>query len=347
MERKIDFFSHKNVVEEMPSVPDENGKFKSYSSGSFSLTTKCNLDLCEYCYSRTETSKTPYMSFEDFKKALSWLQEVCDTPEVNFLGGEPLTHPEIIKFLDELALHKWKAHIYTNGFFEKSRCDMLVNHQGVKVICFHYDEMFVKKVPEYENRIFSNMEAFQSSTVESQLIFVINKPDFNYEAPFRLAKKYGLTLLWGFSAPTSGNTPFVGLETIRKMGPNLQEFLLKCKKAGIKTAAAFPFPLCMFEENFLRQYKDEFAFIYYCRPLIYFKPDLSTQFCSSIQNFLTRPLKNVEEVREFIRNNRETDAALKRRPTFSECTDCSYHLNAICQGACMRYKFYGNPDKMK
>ncbi len=70
MDRNTDLFFHNDVVKEMPSVPDENGKFKSLSGGSFSITTKCNLNLCEYCYARTETSETAYMSLDDFKKGL-------------------------------------------------------------------------------------------------------------------------------------------------------------------------------------------------------------------------------------------------------------------------------------
>jgi radical SAM protein with 4Fe4S-binding SPASM domain len=345
MDKETKHFFQRDIVAEMPSVPDENGKFKSLAGGGFSITTQCNLDLCEYCYARTETSSTPYMSLEDFEKGLNWLAAVCDTPEITFFGGEPLIHPQFINFLDMLAERGWKGNVFTNGFFEKSVCDQLINHKGLNWICFHYDEVFVEKVPQYEERIFRNMEAL-SESAECQLTIVITHRDFDYETPFRLAEKYGLTLTWGFAAPTASNTPFVGLKTMREAGPGLQAFLLRCRDAGVKTAASFPFPMCIFDEDFLKQYKDEFGLVFKCRSLIYFKADLSTQFCSTIQCFSTPPLKSEEQVRRFIQTNRETDAALKNRTTFPECANCAYHLNAICQGGCMRYKLYSNPQNM-
>jgi radical SAM protein with 4Fe4S-binding SPASM domain len=131
------------------------------------------------------------------------------------------------------------------------------------------------------------------------------------------------------------------LQTMRRMAPHLQKFLLTCLEKNIQTAPDVAVPLCAFDEDFLKQYDSHFKIIRKCRPFVYIRADLSTQYCTAISKFTTPIVNNTDEVRNAIYSYREQDLRLKQQLSFPECVPCPDSLKQFCQGGCQTYKVYG------
>jgi len=229
--------------------------------------------------------------------------------------------------------------------FEKDCCHQMADHPGLKRMSIHYEETFFEKIPEYQEQLSYNLSVLGEKK-ECSLALIIGKPDFDFEKPLQLAKNHNLALSWIFATPTAGNTPYIGLERMCELGPILQEFLLTCLDSNIETTPALPVPLCMFDKNFFESYQNDLHLIRKCRPFVYFKADLSTQYCSSMPYFSTPCLNNADDLRETILKYREFDLKLKEQETFSECEECLPNLKDLCQGGCMMYKLYSDPKNM-
>lgn len=341
---KTDYRFRTHGMNPSSAKPDARGKLKTYKGAYISITNKCNTDVCDYCYARAEDKKAP-MSVENFLTAINWLDEISDFPEVYLVGGEPSVHPNLMEFLDILAARGWGSTLYTNGAFDRARCEKFAAHPGIKRVAFHYEDVFFKEFDNYRERLLHNMEVLGREK-EGSLIFIISEHDFNYEEQLNFAKTYNLAITWIFAAPTSGNTPYVGLKSMREMGPRLQQFLIECHEAGISTSPDLPVPLCVFDDEFRDKYSEEFSLVRRCRPFVYLKSDLSTQFCTALPVFSSQRPANSQELLETIEGYREADTQLKKKISFPECEDCDYHLKNICQGGCMSYKTYATAEKM-
>lgn len=82
-----------------------------YSRVYVEITNICNKN-CSFCPS---TSRTPYrMTFEEFKTVLKKLKGVTEYIYLHVMG-EPLTHPDISKFIRYGADEGFKVAITTNG----------------------------------------------------------------------------------------------------------------------------------------------------------------------------------------------------------------------------------------
>jgi hypothetical protein len=344
VKEKTDYRFRTHGMTPSSALPNVSGKLKTYKGAYISITNKCNTDVCEYCYARAEDKKEP-MSLENFLTAVNWLDEISDFPEVYFVGGEPSTHPKFIDFLDILGARGWGSTLYTNGAFDRNRCHKFASHPGLLRVAFHYEDVFFEQFANYRERLLYNMEVLGREK-EGSLIFIISDRDFQYEEQLHLAKTYNLAITWIFAAPTSGNTPYIGLKSMKEWGPRLQQFLIECHEAGISTSPDLPVPLCVFDEEFRDKYTETFSLVRRCRPFVYFKSDLSTQFCTALPAFSSERPADSQGLLETIKGYREVDTQLKKKISFPECEDCEHHVKNICQGGCMSYKTYATPEKM-
>lgn len=315
-------------------------KVPTYKGAYISITNQCNTDVCGYCYARPESKKPP-MTLEKFQTALDWLGAISDFPEVYFVGGEPSIHPKLILFLDELLKRGWSSTLYTNGAFGHARCEELSSHASLRRVAFHFENLFFEKFSGFQANFLYNLQVM-GSRKECSLLLVINDSNFDYKTPLDLAAKYNLSLTWVFAAPTSAGTPYMTLESMRKTGPRLQEFLIEAARLNIKTAPDLPVPLCVFEESFLQSYTDSLHLKRKCRPFVYLKSDLSVQFCTALPVFSSPPPSDARGLLNIVQNNREKDLELKKKPSFQECVTCAHHIEGTCQGGCMTYKVYGD-----
>ena len=78
-------------------------------------TNRCNLD-CSMCLRRTWNSALGSMSPEVFSRFMADLRELPSTPEIFFGGyGEPLSHPNILEMISQVAAAGSRPTLITNG----------------------------------------------------------------------------------------------------------------------------------------------------------------------------------------------------------------------------------------
>ncbi|MFH0779527.1 MAG: radical SAM protein [Parcubacteria group bacterium] len=80
------------------------------------ITNVCNLK-CEGCFARKAMAgNEKNMSFEEYSQALETFI-AKGGKQINLLGGEPLLHPELKRFVALNKEKEIKTTIYTNGYF--------------------------------------------------------------------------------------------------------------------------------------------------------------------------------------------------------------------------------------
>ena len=94
-----------------------NGNYEDNSGQKFidiEVTNNCNA-LCLFC-PRDKTPETGFMNFETFVKTVERAEEDNSPPIIHICGlGEPLLHPEIIKFVKYLTDKHIFSRITTNA----------------------------------------------------------------------------------------------------------------------------------------------------------------------------------------------------------------------------------------
>lgn len=297
-----------------------NDKIWTYKGAYVTLTYKCNTDICPYCYARGQKIK-PTMDIKDFKKVVVWLKQVSNITEINLVGGEPTILPNLKDYLDILNKENMSAIVYTNGSFDRKIRKLISTHSAVKSIIFHYEPLHFKNIRGHKKRFITNI-ARLSKNKKLNLLFIIDKTNFNHKTPLKIAEKYNLNLGWVFSAPTSGKTHYLNLKQIKLTGRKIEKFLLEAKDRNVRTYADLTIPLCLFSDNFFAKYRDEFKLVKKCLPFVYFKPDLSTQFCTALPKISSKPIGNAEELKSIIEKYRKIRKQYETIPSFKECVDC-------------------------
>jgi MoaA/NifB/PqqE/SkfB family radical SAM enzyme len=319
---------------------DQTARIAQPPVAHVSITQRCNLNICEYCYARSETEKSD-MRFEDFTRMISWLEEVSEMHDVFLLGGEPTVHPRFFDFVDHLAARAWpwKVRLLTNGWFDDAMCERIAAHEGIQEIAFHYEAMFAEKIPRWRGRLESHLARL--SPIKSLSFFmVVDRPDFDFHHPLDLAKTYGVQINWFYSTPTAGGTPYMSLEKMRQAGPKAQQFMLDCLAAGVEAKPRQCAPVCTFDLDFYEQYKDEIGLGTRCSPAFYIKQDLSTQLCSNLPPVCSPPPEDREGVRVTLQQNIEREGELRAKHSFDACAGCEHPHRDVCQGGCLAYKLY-------
>lgn len=78
------------------------------------LTDKCN-EKCIHCYADSSPDRTDFLPLDQIKSALEQAAGF-GTPYLQFTGGDPLIHPQLIKAVEYAATLSFQGiEIYTNG----------------------------------------------------------------------------------------------------------------------------------------------------------------------------------------------------------------------------------------
>lgn len=99
-------------------------------------TSKCNL-YCDGCYrkNRVDSHKT----LDEIAHELDIFKRNRKTDGVSIAGGEPLTHPDILKIVSMVKAHGWKPIINTNGELLTKELLKDLKNAGVFGFTFHVD----------------------------------------------------------------------------------------------------------------------------------------------------------------------------------------------------------------
>jgi MoaA/NifB/PqqE/SkfB family radical SAM enzyme len=100
------------------------------------VTNKCNLN-CSTCMRNVWNVKYGHMSSETFGHILSAFDHLPDKPELFFGGyGEPLSHPNILDFIEQSKKHGHRVSLITNGI-------LLTEAVSRTLIDLHLDMLWV------------------------------------------------------------------------------------------------------------------------------------------------------------------------------------------------------------
>jgi uncharacterized radical SAM superfamily Fe-S cluster-containing enzyme len=110
------------------------------------ITSACNLD-CPICYTINKNRDAYRMPEQDFKRILEQLKSTHNELDIiNFTGGEPMLHPEILRFLkmcQEVGLRR-----------------LTISTNGLTLL----DQALVQQLAEIDARIILSLDTFNDET---------------------------------------------------------------------------------------------------------------------------------------------------------------------------------------
>lgn len=123
------------------------------------ITNSCNLN-CSFCSKVEKIKRT--MTKEEFTHILSEIKPYTDNIYLH-VKGEPLLHPNLIKFLQIAEDYNIKVNLTTNGVLFPKRVDELSQCNSLQKINFSLHSE--NDIPNYLENIFNSVEKLKDKTV--------------------------------------------------------------------------------------------------------------------------------------------------------------------------------------
>ncbi len=299
------------------------------------------------------------MSLSDLDKVIDWLNR-SKVRNVQLLGGEPMIHPDILRFVGKLVGKGVMIRtILTNGLADTELYGKVMEMtQTTWLVNINRPETYTKAEWELLNR---NLEilmwkgkdrlieqsGFDERSFSLQLAVNLYTPG-QYRYIIDLAKKYDCPIIrYAPSHPSADKSNFyVGstsqgegdFEGLKQLKPTLMDFVRNCVCEGIHPTLECILPPCIFttsEWRYLMLFSVGLRTI--CPPDIEVMPDLSVECCVSMRGKL--PVykvgrMSVSEMLEHYWN----DTMKYRDYALPSCRDCVMFKNRTCQGYCLRFK---------
>lgn len=98
-------------------------------------TTKCNL-ACQGCY---RANVNQHKSLEEVSDDLDLFARYRATDGVSIAGGDPLTHPQIVEIVRDIARRGWKPILNTNGLALDRELLVELKKAGLFGVTLHID----------------------------------------------------------------------------------------------------------------------------------------------------------------------------------------------------------------
>jgi MoaA/NifB/PqqE/SkfB family radical SAM enzyme len=137
---------------------------------SLYVTDRCNLD-CAYC---TEYDNSrPHPSIDDLKK---WVRKIRElgTMRIALVGGEPLTHPNIVELVRYCRELGFATSLTTNGFLLTRELVAQLEDAGLQVMQISVDRMTPSPITKKSFKtILPKLDYFRDSKISLHITGVI------------------------------------------------------------------------------------------------------------------------------------------------------------------------------
>jgi MoaA/NifB/PqqE/SkfB family radical SAM enzyme len=137
---------------------------------SLYVTDRCNLD-CAYC---TEYDNSrPHPSIDDLKK---WVRKIRElgTMRIALVGGEPLTHPDIVELVRYCRELGFATSLTTNGFLLTHKLVVELEKAGLQVMQISVDRMTPSAITKKSFKtILPKLDYFRESKISLHITGVI------------------------------------------------------------------------------------------------------------------------------------------------------------------------------
>jgi len=158
-------FSGYNILESAKRLRD-----RKPLQCSLYVTDQCNLD-CAYC---TEYDNSrPHPSLDDLRK---WVRKIRElgTMRIALVGGEPLTHPNIVELVRYCRELGFATSLTTNGFLLTRKLVAELEDAGLQVMQISVDRMTPSPITKKSFKtILPKLDYFQDSKISLHITGVI------------------------------------------------------------------------------------------------------------------------------------------------------------------------------
>jgi MoaA/NifB/PqqE/SkfB family radical SAM enzyme len=158
-------FSGYNILESAKRLKD-----RKPLQCSLYVTDRCNLD-CAYC---TEYDNSrPHPRIDDLKK---WVRKIRDlgTMRIALVGGEPLTHPDIVELVRYCRELGFATSLTTNGFLLTRRLVAQLEDAGLQVMQISVDRMTPSAITKKSFKtVLPKLDYFRDSKISLHITGVI------------------------------------------------------------------------------------------------------------------------------------------------------------------------------
>lgn len=134
------------------------------------ITNACNLN-CSFCIKNTR--KVKYMSYKDYKYIINKVKDYTKEIYLHILG-EPLLHPDIIKFIEYASTQGILVNITTNGYLINniSTCK---NINRLNISLHSYNNNYNLELNKYLDNIFNIVDKINDKTFISLRLWTKSK----------------------------------------------------------------------------------------------------------------------------------------------------------------------------
>jgi len=158
-------FSGYNILESARRLKD-----RKPLQCSLYVTDRCNLD-CAYC---TEYDNSrPHPSIDDLKK---WVRKIRElgTMRIALVGGEPLTHPDIVELVRYCRELGFATSLTTNGFLLTRKLVADLEGAGLQVMQISVDRMTPSAITKKSFKtVLPKLDYFRDSKISLHITGVI------------------------------------------------------------------------------------------------------------------------------------------------------------------------------
>src|SRR5499427_2171650 len=137
---------------------------------SLYVTDRCNLD-CAYCTEYDNSRSHP--SIDDLKK---WVRKIRElgTMRIALVGGEPLTHPDIVELVRYCRELGFATSLTTNGFLLTHKLVVQLEKAGLQVMQISVDRMTPSAITRKSFKtILPKLDYFRESKISLHITGVI------------------------------------------------------------------------------------------------------------------------------------------------------------------------------
>jgi len=137
---------------------------------SLYVTDRCNLD-CAYCTEYDNSRSHP--SIDDLKK---WVRKIRElgTMRIALVGGEPLTHPDIVELVRYCRELGFATSLTTNGFLLTHKLVVQLEKAGLQVMQISVDRMTPSAITKKSFKtILPKLDYFRESKISLHITGVI------------------------------------------------------------------------------------------------------------------------------------------------------------------------------
>ena len=311
------------------------------------ITNVCNRS-CPYCFAKEKVvlgddgdaagasakGAPPYMSLEDFDKALAFLKR-SNCRVVSLLGGEPTIHPQFDKILSRVSGSGLPLKLFSNGLMRDETVRRLVELDVQVSVSVNVNEPGSSPVSEVAH-VLRTLSALGHKASLSFNIYTLES-DWSFLTGLILDHGLERAIRFGVAMPILGvKNTFLPLDQYREVGRRLAAFSDRCSEHDISVRLDCGFTACMFShEEIGRMLCNGTDVTFRCASIIDIGTDLRVWSCFPLSGATNVRLDDFDSRQEIVEFYDKMFSAYRRAGSLPSCIGCPQIRRQQCLGGCV------------